>query len=458
MVRNIRSTLRTAVILCAFAGALVGDTSLAFNPQEPSAAERRPSRHNDELTFTQIDFPGAAATNARGINDRGLIVGAFEVVINVPSGFLLNDGVFIQIDFPGGTGTTTNGINNRGQMVGTFFDAGGQPHGIVLDNGVFTQFDPPGAMFTVPATINDRGQIVGRFGDAAGVAHGFLFDEGAFTKIDFPGAPNTAVIGINDRGQMVGVFGEALEQAQGFLLDDGVYAQINVPGATATVPSGINNRNQIVGAFIDVEGTQHGFLLSDGVFTQIDLPGATGTGISTINERGQMVGNFADAAGAIHGFLATKEQFDGKAIGLGAGADNTAVEIVGTFTSPIDLDLSTATFNITSLLNERTGSGEIISGLPLVLTAAPGSRRNFAVFVDRSRPNLASVTIHDAGPGKFNFKIKVDDATINSPQNCSPTRLTTGFRLDAGNNAPIVVSTERSWDCSGPSSGSLKTH
>ena len=101
---------------------------------------------------------------------------------------------------------------------------------------------------------------------------------------------------------------------------------------------------------------------------------------------------------------------------------------------------------------------ELVQGLPLVLMAAPGSRRNVALFLDRSRPNLVSVAIQDAGSGKFIFKIKVHDAIINSPQNCSPTRLTTSFRLEASSKPPIVISTERSWSCFGPSNRFLKTH
>ena len=85
----------------------------------------------------------------------------------------------------------------------------------------------------------------------------------------------------------------------------------------------------------------------------------------------------ADAAGLTHGFLATKEQFNGKASGVGRGEGDAAVEIAGTFSSPIDLDLCAATLTITSLLNEQAGSGELVAGLPLVLTAAPGSRRNW---------------------------------------------------------------------------------
>jgi probable HAF family extracellular repeat protein len=471
MIRSLRPTLGKGIVLCAFALTLAGDTSLAFNSQEPGGAERQRRRRQNELTFAQFDFPGAIGTAAFGVNDRGQIVGLFTDAGGVTHGFLLDKGVFTQIDAPGSTETQTTAINDRGQIVGLFFDAGGVSHGFILDNGAFTQIDFPGATVTELTDINDRGQIAGAFDDAGGIRRGFLLERGVFTPINVPDAMGTEPFGINDRGQVTGLFLDAGAVIRRFLLDKGVFSQIDIPGET-TMPVGdpreairINNRGQIVTSFQDtgkppLPGVQpvHGILIEDGAFTQIDFPGAIATETLAINDRSQIVGGFVDAGVAIHGFLATNEQFSGKATGVSAGAENATVEIVGTFTSPTDLDLSTATLSITNLLNERTGSGEIISRQPLVLTAAPGGRRNFAVFVDRSRPNLASVTIDDAGPGKFNFKIKVDDATINSSQNCSPIRLTTGFRLDAANNPPIIVSTERSWDCLGPSNQLVTTH
>jgi hypothetical protein len=47
--------------------------------------------------------------------------------------------------------------------------------------------------------------------------------------------------------------------------------------------------------------------------------------------------------------------------------------------------------------------------------------------------------------------------TINSPQSCSPTQLTTSFRLDDSSKPPIVVSTEQSWICFGRANKFLKT-
>jgi hypothetical protein len=454
------STLGIMLVLCAVAGALLGDTSLAFNPQE-SVGSKQQRRHHDELTFTQIDFPGAPLTSVLWINDRGQIAGNFLDAANVPHSFLLENGVFNQFDHPGGL-ITTYGINDRGQLVGSFEATGDVFHGYLLDDGVFTQIDFPGAAGSQAGGINNRGQIVGNYLVGQGL-HRYLLNKGVFTTIDFPGAVPTpfiggaAPIGINDHGQIVSEFLDAAGATHGYLLDDGAFTRIDVPGATATSAGGINDRGQIVGSFTDAGGVSRGFLLDQDIFTQFDVPAASQTRAMGINKGGRIVGDFTDSSGISHGFLATKEQFSGRAIVVGAGQVNAAVEIVGTFTSPTDLDLSAATLTITNLLDELAGGGALVSGLPIVLTAVPGSHRNIALFVDRSRPNLASVTILDAGSGKFIFRIKVNEATINSPQNCSQTRLTTGFRLDAASKPPIIVSTERSWFCFGPSNRFLKT-
>ena len=458
MIRSLRSTLGAAVILCAFADRLLGDTSASDNSVGHGGGEQQRRRHHDELTFTQIDVPDATLTVASGINDRGQIVGLLVDTGNVVHGFLLDKGVSSRIDPPGATFTQPLAINDQGQIVGIFEDAGGITHGFLLDDGAFTTIDFPGATNTELTDINDRGQIVGAFQNTEGIFHGFLLEQGVFTRIEFPGAIGTEPTGINDRGQVTGLFLDAGAVIHRFLLDKGAFTQIDIPGET-TMPFGdpreavrINNRGQIVTNFQDTPeppapGVQpvHGLLIEDGAFTQIDVPGAIATETLAINDRGQIVGQFIDANVVSHGFVASSSEFSGKASRAGKGEENAAIEIVGSFTSPTDLDLNASTLTITNLLNEQAGSGELVIGLPIVLTAVPGSRRKLAQFVDRSRPNLASITILDAGWSKFIFRIKLLEATISSPQNCPQTRFTTGFRLDAtGNCRPSSAAPERS--------------
>jgi probable HAF family extracellular repeat protein len=84
------------------------------------------------LTFTTVDVPGALHTQARGINERGQIVGFYsDAATGLRHGFLWEEGELTTIDVPGARATEASGINNRGQIVGFYTDAGGQRHGFV---------------------------------------------------------------------------------------------------------------------------------------------------------------------------------------------------------------------------------------------------------------------------------------------------------------------------------------
>ena len=81
------------------------------------------------FTFTTIDFPGALATAAFGINDPGHIVGAYVDTAGMEHGFLLAHRRFCTIDVPGAVLTSAFGINSPGHIVGLYTDATGMTHG-----------------------------------------------------------------------------------------------------------------------------------------------------------------------------------------------------------------------------------------------------------------------------------------------------------------------------------------
>jgi uncharacterized membrane protein len=176
--------------------------------------------------YTRIDVPGSLATNATKINNRGQIVGVYSDTSRdlgdrpnsdptAPNyklrGFLLDKhGRFTTIDVPGATATTAFGINDRGQILFRYGDDRSPVRGAVLSKGLFTRFDAPGIPLTFSFGLNDRGQIVGVSGDPAdpSTARGFLLAKGAkgpVTTISRPGAPVTVPTGINNRGQIVGL-------------------------------------------------------------------------------------------------------------------------------------------------------------------------------------------------------------------------------------------------------------
>jgi hypothetical protein len=136
-----------------------------------------------------------------GINDRGQIVGEYVDAGNVPHGFLLDKaGRFTPIDVPGAKATNAAKINNRGQIVGAYsndttdLDANGVPRrGFVLDkHGRFTRLDVPGARSSQALDINDRGQVSGDYQDADGVFRGYVWERGRFRTVDGPRAGEPA--------------------------------------------------------------------------------------------------------------------------------------------------------------------------------------------------------------------------------------------------------------------------
>src|SRR5207245_1195834 len=82
------------------------------------------------LTFTTIDVPGAAFTEAAGINPQGDI-GGLDSAGGPEHGFLVHEGSFTTIDVPGTSSTMAFGINPRGDIVGQY-SAGGTDHGFLL--------------------------------------------------------------------------------------------------------------------------------------------------------------------------------------------------------------------------------------------------------------------------------------------------------------------------------------
>jgi probable HAF family extracellular repeat protein len=164
--------------------------------------------------FNPVDFPGALATTANGINTSGTIVGSYCVhtsycdLVFFDHGFMDNNGAFTTIDFSGASTTAINGINDAGDMVGGY-SAGGPFHGWLRRGGVFTTIDLPGAKYSAAEGINKAGVVVGTYIDAANHTHGFKYAGGVYTTIDHPQASITTADGIDDQGEIVGTYSPA---------------------------------------------------------------------------------------------------------------------------------------------------------------------------------------------------------------------------------------------------------
>ena len=76
--------------------------------------------------------------------------------------FMDDKGSFTTIDVPSAAQTDAYGINARGAVVGAYADGKGGEHGFIDENGAFTTIDAPGAHDTYALGINPAAALSAR--------------------------------------------------------------------------------------------------------------------------------------------------------------------------------------------------------------------------------------------------------------------------------------------------------
>jgi len=185
--RNCKPMLSVLGLVLAFAVAgAAGDAPLTFK-------------------FTAINIPGAAQVFPGGVNDSGVMVGAYLDTSGVYHGFMLKGKTVTTIDDPKGTNNICKNISPKGAaIVGYYLNASDYSVSFLFKNNKFTAIPgPKGAVSTQAYGINDAGEIVGEFLDSNFLAHGFLLKGGKYTTLNVPTAVITEATGINDSGTIV---------------------------------------------------------------------------------------------------------------------------------------------------------------------------------------------------------------------------------------------------------------
>lgn len=295
----------------------------------------------DTKTFvpTTIHYPGSASTAARGINNRGDIVGTYSCPtactnphtgeVSTPGihGFLLRDGVYTRIDVPGASGTVVRGIGAQGTVVG-HYSAAGVTHGFAYADGNYVYpidvpaelFDNPSspARHTLPVRISPQGDIVGCIHEGTQTMttmHGFLLRNGEFTILATPHYegdtsrdPDTMNNGVGATGAIVGFY---FSDGVSYVADQrGIVFTFTFEDERFTLAWDVNARGDIVGVVGDnqamtvgVPVNARGFLrTADGGELRLAVNGATNTQVFGINDRRQIVGQYTDHTGT-RGFV-----------------------------------------------------------------------------------------------------------------------------------------------------------
>lgn len=310
-----------------------------------------PSTLLAQFSYAPIDVPGAVATEARGINNNGEIVGFYKTAacpdydIKVPNcptkGFKYVNGAYIKLMVPGSVTTAIMGVNDYGDLVGFYskmVSGCSNPvfHGFIwYHQNVVKTIDYPGAdkcnMYpnnvsatTVPFGINKAGTVVGGLWGITPTGAfpngGWVWVNGTFSNMN-PEPPNPAgpccwsVTGISNNGILTGItfvgdFWQAwLKEAtdQDFYMD--VPAGNN---GTDSFGTGLNSATDVVGytgiagwlakSIEQNEGSNDSDVQPS--FVAVKFPGSQYTIPFAVNDLRAMVGTYVDAAGKQHGFLA----------------------------------------------------------------------------------------------------------------------------------------------------------
>jgi hypothetical protein len=136
--------------------------------------------------FTRVLVPGAPAgmagpsLTATAINGHGDVAGFYNKTSSQVDAFLrLHNGQFITLAVPGAAMTQAFGVNDGDEVVGAYTDGTGsnaQTHGFTWRPGAgfSTVDDPHGIGATTINGVNDHGDLVGFYTDSAGNTDGML--------------------------------------------------------------------------------------------------------------------------------------------------------------------------------------------------------------------------------------------------------------------------------------------
>lgn len=287
-------------------------SSTVFSITLPQAAAQLPAAYH----YTIYDVPGATATELKGINDRGDVVGIYFNPDGIRRGFVRSaDGsTFASVVGPDGAGGSPV-INSIGQIA--FDTVTGVPgFGLDFDTTVLylrNASQPDRALATLSGAgvitgINDRGQVIGYLVTKGLDIPFVLNSDGTSAAIKLNASRN---YGINNAGQVLRI------QSNPYRPYDAVAFIDNADGTPSgrhldlpydVVNAAMSNTGLIAGTFGNSDPI-HSFVgdPNTNVYSSFDVPGYEGqTRIYGVNDFDVVVGTVGSASSTItHGFIAT---------------------------------------------------------------------------------------------------------------------------------------------------------
>lgn len=289
-----------------------------------------------QFTYAPINVPGAVATEARGININGEVVGFYQTTtcantdIRIPTcptkGFKLVNGTYIKLMVPGAVSTAIMGVNDLGDLTGFYKKSDGSEHGFIWYHTNVVRTIDFQANVTVPWGINKAGIVVGGFWSTGQNGTfpngGWVWINGTFSNMN----PNNgagpcceSVTGVSNNGILSGL----VFQSDFFM----AWMKESTDQDFFTYPNGGTQCCDTNGTGVDSNVDMIGFTGSQGWFTKhielnevessdvipqfikVNFPGQVSGGpLPTypfgINDKHWVAGAYTDSSNHMHGFVA----------------------------------------------------------------------------------------------------------------------------------------------------------
>ena len=249
-----------------------------------AAAHAAPTR-----TWTVTALPVSPyGGDARGVNNRGDVVGTNDVAQYYPHPALWSNGAVTDILAGNPTYGVANAVNDQGVVAAT------ERSGVITwKDGVTTSLGIAGE----PMDINKSGAVVGFYypwGEIGyGPMNGFYWRDGVLHPLPSLGNNQTIALGLNDRDVVVGWSVKPFSSdLHAVMWEDGVLRELQGLGGANSQAGDITNHGVILGSADTPDGINH-MVTWDAASGQVTDLGRRLAGYA-INDHGAIVGNNLD--------------------------------------------------------------------------------------------------------------------------------------------------------------------